>query len=141
MPKVNFYLLKQNTDAARAALACKLAEQQMRLGQRVYLQAASDDDARELDQLLWSFTPESFVPHALAVDAAASAANVVVGAGAIPPATTCVLNLAAGPVAVTDDHLGAIAEFILNDDEAKAKSRTRWNHYKQLGYELQLHQL
>lgn len=140
MPKVNFYLLKQNTDAARAALACKLAEQQMRLGQRVFLQAQSDDAAYELDQLLWSFTPESFVPHALAGDAVASAVNVVVGSGAIPPATTCVLNLAEGAVAATE-NLNAIAEFILNYDEAKTKSRVRWQHYKQLGYELQLHQL
>ena len=141
MPKANFYLLKQNTDAARAALACKLAEQQMRLGQLVYLQAASVDAAHELDQMLWSFTPESFVPHALAGDAAAAAANVVVGVGAIPSATTCVLNLADGPVASAGDSVGTIAEFILNDDEAKARSRIRWNHYKQLGYELQLHQL
>ena len=140
MPKVNFYLLKQTSDAARAALACKLAEQQMRLGQRVYLQAQSEDAAYELDHLLWSFMPESFVPHALTDDAAAESASVVIGAGAIPPATTCVLNLAEGPVKATE-LLGAIAEFILNDDDAKANSRVRWNHYKQLGYELQLHQL
>lgn len=140
MPKVNFYLLKQNTVAARAALCCKLAEQQMRQGQRVFVLTASMDDARDIDQLLWSFMAESFVPHALADDESALSAPVVIGTGALPDGIRCVLNLGDEPLAATDG-LGAIAEFVLNDEQAKAASRQRWQHYKQLGCELQLHQL
>lgn len=141
MPKVNFYLLKQNTNQARQALACRLAEQQSKQGQHVCLLTDSADTARELDQLLWSFTPDSFVPHALVDDALAASVPVVISAGtAAPAASTCVLNLGLEPIA---DHAGltAIAEFILNDEEARTQSRVRWNHYKQLGFELQLHQL
>ena len=140
MTKVNFYLLKQNTEAARVALCCKLAEQQLRSGQRVCVQTASTESAQAIDQLLWSFKPESFVPHALVSESAAATAPVVVGAGDIPAGITCVLNLADTPVSASVS-LTAIAEFILNDDAAKAQSRLRWNHYKQLGFELQLHQL
>ena len=140
MVKVNFYLLKQNTEAARAALCCKLAEQQMRQGQRVFVLTASMDDAQELDRLLWSFASESFVPHALAGDAVAETAPVVIGSGKVPAGTSCVLNLGNMPVAASDG-ITAIAEFVLNDEPAKAASRQRWNHYKQLGCELQLHQL
>ncbi len=141
MPKVNFYLLKQNAAEARLALACRLAEQQSRTGQRVYIVTESQEAAREMDQLLWSFVPDSFVPHTLATDDNAAKAPVVIGhTAAIPAATTCVLNLGDLPVA-DQAGLAAIAEFILNDAEAKADSRVRWNHYKQLGFELQLHQL
>ncbi len=140
MAKVNFYLLKQNTDTARAVLCCKLAEQQMRQGQRVFVLTASMDAAQELDHLLWSYTAESFLPHALAGDAEASAAAVVIGHGTVPADIGCVLNLGDTPVAITDG-VSAVAEFILNDEQAKAASRQRWNHYKQLGCELQLHQL
>ncbi len=141
MAKVNFYLLKQNSYQARQALACRLSDQQARAGQQVFIVVSSPEAARELDQLLWSFTPDSFVPHALAMDAEAAKAQVVIGHNmVVPGSTTCVLNLGETPIA---DHSGlnAIAEFILNDEQAKAESRVRWNHYKQLGFELQLHQL
>ena len=141
MAKVNFYLLKQNSPQARQALACRLADQQARGSQRVFIVTDSPEAARELDQLLWSFMPDSFVPHALATDAQASQAQVLIGhQGPMPGSTTCVLNLA--ETAIKDQPgLTAIAEFILNDEQAKADSRARWQHYKQLGFELQLHQL
>ena len=141
MAKVNFYLLKQNSAQALQALACRLAEQQSKYGQRVFILTDSQQTAREMDQLLWSFTSDSFVPHALATDENAAKAHVVIGhTAAVPASSTCVLNLGDSPVA-DQDGLAAIAEFILNDEQAKADSRVRWNHYKQLGFELQLHQL
>lgn len=139
--KINFYLLKQNSHSAVQALCCKLAEQQFRQGQRVGVLTEDDDSAHEMDQLLWSFTADSFVPHALANSPDAVNATVLIGpAPASLNSSTCVLNLGSEPI---DAHEGltAIAEFIRNDEDAKAQSRVRWNHYKQLGYELQLHQL
>ena len=141
MPTVNFSLLNQDTLAAVHALCCKLAEQQAKLGQRVFIVADSTETAKDLDQLLWSYPPDSFVPHALVTDAAAKQTAVVIGTAIqMEPTTTCVLNLGEDPIAA-HDALSAIAEFIVNDEDAKAQSRVRWNHYKQAGYELQLHQL
>ena len=138
MPKANFYLLKDSDEAARRRFACRLAEQQTRQGQRVFLLTSSAEAAHELDQLLWSYTPESFLPHALSGDDHSQVA-VVVGHENRRD-FGCVLNL--GDTIVSDyPGLTAVAEFILNDETAKAASRSRWNSYKQLGYELQLHQL
>lgn len=139
--KANFYLLKQDTEQARRLLACRLAEQQMKQGQRVCVLTDTPEQAQELDQLLWSFTPESFVPHALADDPAAASLPVVVAYGNEAPAgTTCILNLGS-EAPLNQPTLVAIAEFVPNDEEAKARSRARWALYKQLGYELQHHQL
>jgi DNA polymerase-3 subunit chi len=141
MAKVNFYLLKQDNEQARWMLACRLAEQQAKLGQQVYILTGSQDDAQQVDQLLWTFTPESFVPHALVDADGAAAVPVKIGHDTqAPTGTTCVLNLGSEPP-LSQPSLTAIAEFVANDDEAKARSRTLWNIYKQLGYELQHHQL
>jgi DNA polymerase-3 subunit chi len=141
MTKVNFYLLKQDDAQACKLLACRLAEQQYRQGQRIYLLAASESEARELDQLLWGFAAESFVPHALAGAADAATASVIVGhANQVPPDATCVLNLGNEPP-LGHAGLAAIAEFVPNEEQAKARSRALWGIYKQLGYELQHHQL
>jgi DNA polymerase IIIc chi subunit len=57
-----------------------------------------------------------------------------------PEGTTCVLNLGSEPP-LSQPSLAAIAEFVVNDEASKARSRTLWSIYKQLGYELQHHQL
>jgi DNA polymerase-3 subunit chi len=141
MTRVNFYLLKQNSEQARGALACRLAEQQAKQGQQVYILTGSPEQAQDMDQLLWSFTPESFVPHVLAGAAAAPQTRITIGHDTQAPAgTTCVLNLGSEPP-LSQPGLAAIAEFVLNDDGAKTRSRVLWGIYKQLGYELQHHQL
>ena len=141
MTKANFYLLKHDSEQARLTLACRLAEQQARQGQRICILTDSIEAAQEVDQLLWAYAPESFLPHALADDAAAAQVPVVISHGTEAPAgTTCILNLGS-EAPLNQPTLSAIAEFVLNDDESKARSRARWNLYKQLGYELQHHQL
>ncbi|MEY4643145.1 MAG: hypothetical protein RLZZ227_3139 [Pseudomonadota bacterium] len=141
MAKVNFYLLKQDNEQARWTLACRLAEQQAKLGQQVYILTGSQDDARQVDHLLWAFAPESFVPHALVdADGTASVAVQIGSSTQAPEGTTCVLNLGS-EAPLSQPSLSAIAEFVINNDEAKTRSRSLWNLYKQLGYELQHHQL
>lgn len=139
--KANFYLLKQDSEQARRLLACRLAEQQLKQGQRICILTDSAEAAQELDQLLWSYSAESFVPHARVDAAEAAAVPVTIGVGSEAPAgTTCILNLGS-EAPLNQPTLTAIAEFVLNDAESKARSRARWNLYKQLGYELQHHQL
>lgn len=140
MPKVNFYLLKQSGVEALQLFACKLAEQLSRQGQRVYLHAANADEAQALDQLLWSFAPESFVPHARCEDPAAATAQVLIGTGGAPAHCNCLLNLTDAE-APAHAGLTAVAEFVQNNEAAKAQSRARWNSYKQQGWELQHHTL
>ena len=140
MPKVNFYLMKQSDEQARSMLACLLAEKLYRQNRRVHVHLASSEAAREFDQLLWTFSTDSFIPHALCTDPAQTTAPVVIGWDNHPAASADLLNLAD---ALPSNHarLDTIAEFVVNDEHAKAQSRQLWNIYKQLGYELQLHQL
>jgi len=139
MPRVNFYQLSHNHEQASAQLACRLAEKLCKQGLAVHMLADSEASARELDRLLWSFTPESFVPHALATQAHETTA-VVIG---WDPASATAGNLLNLTSAIPPGHasLDTIAEFVENLDEARALSRQKWNQYKQFGYELQHHKL
>jgi DNA polymerase-3 subunit chi len=121
-------------------LACRLAEKLYRQNRHVHVQVASDEAAREFDQLLWSFNTSSFIPHVINTDKQPAAATVTIGLARHSAATGDLLNLTDS---LPPDHalLDTIAEFVVNDTEAKAQSRQLWNTYKQLGYELQLHQL
>lgn len=44
---------------------CHRVELELAEGRRVYVWASSETQARRLDELLWTFRDDSFVPHAL----------------------------------------------------------------------------
>ncbi len=63
--RVEFINLGQaGSDALTAA--ARLAAHHHRQGRRVLIVAASQAEAQEMDQRLWTFEQNSFVPHALA---------------------------------------------------------------------------
>jgi DNA polymerase-3 subunit chi len=136
--KVNFYLLKQDSLQARTALACKLTDQLHKQGRPVQVLTDSEEAARDLDALLWQHPAEGFLPHALATENAGTTVTLCWPGRTRPGGY--LLNLTDG---IPDHHADAdsIAEFVINDDDAKARSREKWNFYKNLGYELQHHQL
>jgi DNA polymerase-3 subunit chi len=62
---VEYVNLKQ-AGAGLAQAAGRLAAAHLAQGQRVLILARDQAQARELDQGLWTFEPDSFLPHALA---------------------------------------------------------------------------
>ena len=65
MTRIDFYLPGAGARDNRFGLACRLADKAYHQGRRVYLHAASAEQARHLDRLLWTFRDQSFVPHGL----------------------------------------------------------------------------
>jgi DNA polymerase III subunit chi len=63
MTEVSFYILQDHEAEARWLFSCRLIEKAHRLGHQVLVAVDSVADAEYLDDLLWRFNPESFVPH------------------------------------------------------------------------------
>jgi len=63
VPKVDFYLLSDTEPRARLRTACRLAEKAYDQGLRVTLRTGGAAETAEIDELLWSFSDRSFVPH------------------------------------------------------------------------------
>ncbi|WP_157729956.1 DNA polymerase III subunit chi [Bacterioplanes sanyensis] len=66
MTRVNFYILGDTQESARLQFACRLIQQAVtRQKCDVLVQVDDEAQARALDELLWVFQPDAFVPHAL----------------------------------------------------------------------------
>ncbi|MEA2080825.1 MAG: DNA polymerase III subunit chi, partial [Pseudomonadota bacterium] len=65
MTQVDFYLLQDDSAQNRISFACRLADKAYRLGNRVFIHTESAEQSRRLDDLLWTFQQNSFVPHAI----------------------------------------------------------------------------
>ena len=65
MTQVDFYILGSDSDDARLLLACRIVDKATQLDHHVYVHSTSDEEAHKLDELLWTFSQGSFIPHAV----------------------------------------------------------------------------
>jgi DNA polymerase-3 subunit chi len=65
MTQVDFYILKDTGETARALFACRLTEKAVQQGHQVYINTESSVQLLQLDDLLWTFRAGSFLPHAV----------------------------------------------------------------------------
>lgn len=66
MTHAHFYILPDDDTQSQWHFACRLISQALlRQGCDVLVQVDSKEQAQELDELLWTFQPQAFVPHTL----------------------------------------------------------------------------
>lgn len=101
--------------------------------------AGNATQARVLDDRLWSVDPALFLPHALAADADAGAAWVLIAApGEAPPAAPVRLNLGESPLL---DAPGRVVEIVPQDERGRSAARQRWRDYQAAGLAPVMHEL
>ena len=91
--------------------------------------------AEELDELLWSFDPDAYIPHQIVGDDVDEEEAIVLIAapGAEAPERPLVINLR------DDPYLGScerVLEVVPADPAARGPLRERWKHYQSLGFDL-----
>ena len=65
MTRADFYVLAGQAQHDQWHFACRLVEQVSQKGHRVLMQVGNEAEAKALDEMLWEFRPDAFVPHAL----------------------------------------------------------------------------
>lgn len=141
MTKVDFYLLTGRQPQIRERFACRLAEKAYRLGHRVYIHMADQDQAQEMDHLLWTFRQGSFVPHGLVGAEEAAEAPVLIGYGDKPEIEmNLLLNLGAD-IPPFFLHFQRVAEIIDQDETHRRAGRRRYRDYRDQGCVLATHEL
>ncbi|MEQ5803674.1 DNA polymerase III subunit chi [Halomonas sp. H10-9-1] len=143
MTQVDFYILPDTTLEARLGFACRLAETIQRKGYRLHLHAEDEAMARELDEALWTFRADAYVPHALANAPLASEVPVTIGWAEPPPperAAQALLNLAPG-IPEWFSRFARVAEIINQHQAVLTAKRECWQTYRKRGYPVKAHQL
>ncbi|QSX36432.1 DNA polymerase III subunit chi [Shewanella sedimentimangrovi] len=142
MTQALFYLLPDNGPAdeamaARDRLACQLAEQHYRQGQWVYIHCRDEAQSFAIDELLWQFEPDAFVPHNLKGEGPQGGAPVEIGADRLGPGKHrgILINLAE-KIPAFAVNFGHIIDFVAGDEATKALARARYKAYRDLGIAL-----
>ncbi len=143
MPRVDFYVLSQQAPDARLRVACRLIEKAYDQHLRVYVQTASPADAQRLDELLWTFNDQAFIPHQVDTGNGASHERTVVliGDSPAPPSHRQLLINLANRLPSDFENFERIAEIVDVDPENKRLSRERYKVYRERGCQLDTHNL
>ena len=147
MTQVDFYILPETAEAARLTFACRLAGKAVQRELAVFVLAESEADARKLDELLWTFAQNSFIPHRFAWDPAKTpvAEPVIIGCSSragedATQAWDLMINLT-GEVPDEFGRYERLAEVLDADPTRREHGRERYRYYRDRGYELKTHQL
>lgn len=144
-PQVDFYVLPGRDGQARLRFACRLVEKAWLKRHRVRVQL-EPGELETFDQLLWTFSDRSFVPHRRAGapdDLPAPAWQPVViadSADADDADGDVLVNLAAG----APGAFGAwarIAEIVDADAARRSQGRERFRAYRDAGLEPATHEM
>lgn len=141
MTRVSFYVLKESAGEPQR-FACRLLERIHQQKQQVYAYVPDGHHQRQFDELLWTFSQGSFLPHDL--DSIDNSSAIVIGAGAHLPAQREVmlnLDLASEQPPEFFSSFQRCVEIVAGSDAEKAAARQRYAYYRHRGYELETHNI
>jgi DNA polymerase-3 subunit chi len=121
---------------------CKLIEKGYKQNiNPIFIKTDTQEQAEELDKILWTFRQESYIPHAIVNLDINNTQPVQIGwmDHEIKDAEA-IINLSEGMPDITN-HLKKIHEIIENIDKKKEKARERWKKYKSIGFNIKAYKV
>ncbi|WP_375737501.1 DNA polymerase III subunit chi [Pseudomonas boanensis] len=131
--RIEFYVLSSANPADRLRAACQLAAKGWRHGLPVMLRCANVAQRDELDQLLWRFRAENFIPHDLHEDDAE--APVVLALDEAPAIQQGLLINLNPSISPHIEYFSRVIEIVNQEPDLLAACRENFRAYRQRGYD------
>ena len=139
MPRADYYVLPHSDHDSRELFVCRLCDKLLRQKLKVHVHLRSETDLKQLDQRLWSFRPEAFLPH------------TILGSDIKAPITLSsdetaqidadlLINLAVEAPQNTS-QVQRIAEIVIQEPEILAAARESFKQRRDAGWEVHNHNL
>jgi DNA polymerase-3 subunit chi len=136
-PRVDFYIIESAPQNPLLAV-CRLLEKAYQSGQRIFVSAANEAQAIALDDLLWTFREDNFIPHQLQSENPGDNTPIVIGWQAATAEYAVLVNLA-DAIPETAWTTPRVIEFVT--PENKEPSRLRYSTYREKNCALHTHRI
>jgi DNA polymerase-3 subunit chi len=141
MAKIDFYVIQIPGAKPRLDLICRLAEKAYKNKHRIYIHANNQTEAYQLDELLWTYREDSFLPHNLVGEGPNLAPPIQIGFKEKPENHRDILLNLHQAVPEFYSHFTRVLELVPNDDESQAIAREHYRFYRAAGYDITTHKL
>ena len=140
MAEVSFYILPTESLQDRYLFACKLIEKAYRSGHFCYVLTDSIEQSRQLDDLLWTFRPGSFIPHQIYTGEPPDIEKVIlIGSLNAPENWQKTLFNLSSHYPDLGSQTERILEILDNSETTKEAGRARYRQYQQSGMKVTTH--
>ena len=141
MPRADFYLIdKPRFREQPLLLVCELAKRGYAANLSILVLARDAAQAEAIDDLMWSFDPDEYLPHQIAgMDEGDDDTPILIATPEMDlPARALLINLRdAAPTGSFD----RVLEVVPADPSARGPLRERWKHYQALGFDVNKHDM
>ena len=133
---VEFYVFEHANHQQTKTALCHLVETWYKNGWRIAILCASPQEMQLLDQLLWTFSDTSFIPHSVATtEHSMSSVRLYVDSSEIKDDLHIIVNLSTQAlITVTASH--CLVEIVFSDESVQQLARGRYKQYRDHGYQL-----
>ena len=141
MPRADFYLIdKPRFREQPLLLVCELAKRGFAANLPILVLARDAAQAEAIDDLLWSFDPDDYLPHQIAgMDEGDDETPILI---ATPEMDVPTRPMLINPRdAAPGGSFERVLEVVPADPEARAPLRERWKHYQALGFDVKKHDM
>ena len=140
MTRIDFYVVASSAQEERLAFVCKWVQKAYRAGKKVFIAVDNEKQANYLDNLLWQFEPESFLPHDCE-GKPASLAPVKIGfSGDCGDFHDCLVNLCAD-IPGFFSRFERVAEVVCQEERILEQTRRHYSFYQERHHPIQTHRL
>ena len=137
MTQVDFHILQDTSVDARWLYSCRLIEKVVSLGHSVLVVVDTENEAQALDDLLWSFKPESFIPHQIIGGENESSVEITFNAES-GEHNQVLINLSS-QVPTFFSRFSRLSEIVIQEATILENTREHYRFYKQRGYPIVQH--
>ena len=140
--RVDFYLLASIEQESLWLFACRLLAKAYLQNKYVFIYCNSQEEAAKLDNLLWTFADNSFIPHKIEDTQDNFPAPLIIGyPGKLPSKPAPILLNLNIDIPILYPRLERIMEIVLNEKTNKAICRKHFRQYRACEYELHTHNI
>lgn len=139
MTRVGFYVVQAQAPGKRLQVAARLADKAFQRGHAIFFNCASQAQAGDMDDLLWRFRPDSFLPHGLVGSEGAD--RIAIGWGQEPQQHDDLLINLDLTVPAFFSRFHRVAEVVTQDAQSLEALRASWSFYRERGFALEKHDI
>ena len=139
--QVDFYLLQGTNSQSIQQFCCRLAEKAWKLGNTVFIRTEDEQQAQHLDNLMWTYSDGSFLPHVMENNTQESEIPIIIGSKTEPASAFDLMINLASDIPEHCSRYSRVAEIINEDKTIKAQGRLRYSQYDKNRHPLNHHNI
>jgi len=127
MSQIDFYILP---DTNHLPFVCRLIEKAYKNRHSIFIHANNQAEANHLDELLWTYRDDSFLPHNLYGEGPDPAPPIQIGYQQIPEKHRDILINLNNTVPTFYKQFSRVLELVANQPEQQHIARERYRFYQ-----------